>query len=80
MDEILRYKKDGVLLTNPATIRRVKHHQAWYYLINDRLYRKSFSQPLHRCLTPHEAKRVLAEMHEGVCGEHIDGWIAFKVL
>lgn len=51
IDEILSYKRDGMLLTKPVAARRVKHHQAWYCIINDHLYHKSFNQPLHKCLT-----------------------------
>lgn len=40
-----------------------------------------FSQPLFKCLKPQEVKRVLVEVHEGICGKHIgERTLTFKVL
>ncbi|GKV47147.1 hypothetical protein SLEP1_g54067 [Rubroshorea leprosula] len=37
--------------------------------------------PLLRCLTPYEAEYAVREVHEGVCGTHIDGkTLARKLL
>ncbi|CAL9129928.1 unnamed protein product, partial [Musa textilis] len=60
---------------------RLRRTQAWYCEIGDRLYKRSFSHPLLRCLDPDEAKIILAEVHAGTCGEHMGGrTLAFKVL
>ncbi|XP_065050312.1 uncharacterized protein LOC135680360 [Musa acuminata AAA Group] len=54
---------------------------AWYTEVGRRLYKRSFSNPLLRCLEPDEARTVLAEVHEGVCKEHIGGrTLAHKIL
>ncbi|RZR84478.1 hypothetical protein BHM03_00011327 [Ensete ventricosum] len=64
-----------------TTTRRLKHIQPHYREMNEWLYKKSFSMPLHRCLTPSEAEDVMAKIHEGICGEHIGGRaLAFKIL
>ncbi|XP_072090617.1 uncharacterized protein [Arachis hypogaea] len=42
-------------------------------MVGDDLYRRGFSQPLLRCISKSEAEQVMAETHEGVCGNHIGG-------
>ncbi|XP_057730185.1 uncharacterized protein LOC130945491 [Arachis stenosperma] len=37
------------------------------------LYRRGISQPLLKCLYTDEAREVIDEVHEGVCGNHIGG-------
>ena len=50
-------------------------------VINDKLYRKSNSDPLLCCLTPDEARRLMEEIHEGVCRNHSKGRsLANKIL
>uniref|UniRef100_A0A2N9F6A6 RNase H type-1 domain-containing protein n=1 Tax=Fagus sylvatica TaxID=28930 RepID=A0A2N9F6A6_FAGSY len=35
------------------------------------LYKRGFSLPYLRCLAPDEAKYVMREIHEGICGNHL---------
>uniref|UniRef100_A0A804HNC6 Uncharacterized protein n=1 Tax=Musa acuminata subsp. malaccensis TaxID=214687 RepID=A0A804HNC6_MUSAM len=58
---------------DPTAARRLRRTQAWYSLVGGKLYRRGFSQPLLLCLAPPKAHTVLAELHEGICGEHIGG-------
>ena len=53
---------------NPYTISML-------HLINDQLYRQSFGGPYLKCLNEPVTKYVLVELHEGVCGNHLDGQI-----
>ncbi|KAK3014443.1 hypothetical protein RJ639_010088 [Escallonia herrerae] len=39
----------------------------------DVLYKRSFTLPYLRCLTPLEADYALREVHEGICGQHLGG-------
>ncbi|XP_064945551.1 uncharacterized protein LOC135597052 [Musa acuminata AAA Group] len=81
VQELLRFKKDGTLPLDEVAARRLRRTHAWYTEESGRLYRRSFAYPLLRCLEPDEAQTVLAETHEGVCGEHIGGrTLAHKVL
>ncbi|KAI5352183.1 hypothetical protein L3X38_005074 [Prunus dulcis] len=50
--------------------RRVRHRSARYLIINGSLYKRGFSLPYLRCLTPEEGHYVLREIHEGICGNH----------
>jgi hypothetical protein len=42
-------------------------------MIDDVLYRRGYSHPLLKCLLALEARYVLREIHEGVCGNHSGG-------
>ena len=41
-------------------------------MLNDKLYKRGFSQPYLRCVEEEEeAKFVLEEVHRGICGDHM---------
>ncbi|KAK3017710.1 hypothetical protein RJ639_003303 [Escallonia herrerae] len=49
--------------------------------VEDVLYKRSFTFPYLRCLTPLEANYALREVHEGICEQHWGGRaVAYKVL
>ncbi|KAK3007473.1 hypothetical protein RJ639_013402, partial [Escallonia herrerae] len=54
----------------------------WFLYVDDGvLYKKSFSLPYLKCLTPKEADYALQEVHEGICGQHLGGRnLAHKIL
>ena len=70
MTPIISYLKDGKLLEGKDEARKLRVKAARYVLINEVLYKRGFSQPYLRCLTPDEANYVLREIHEGACGNH----------
>ncbi|XP_065030486.1 uncharacterized protein LOC135653005 [Musa acuminata AAA Group] len=81
VQELLRFKRDETLPHDKVAARRLRRTHAWYTEESGRIYRRSFTYPLLRCLEPDEAQTVLAETHEGVCGEHIGGrTLAHKIL
>ncbi|XP_074356295.1 uncharacterized protein LOC141695995 [Apium graveolens] len=52
-----------------------------YTIVNGRMYHRSISQPLLRCLNVEEQQQALETVHEGICGEHLVGRsFAFKIL
>lgn len=52
-----------------------------YKMIQGVLYRKGFSMPLLWCVDELEQVRIMQDVHEGVCGNHIGGRsLAVKVL
>ena len=60
---------------------RFRYHAEHYLLLNVRLYKRGISTPLLGCLNIEEAKRVLSEIHDGVCGNHSGGQsLAHKAL
>nr|XP_009395688.1 PREDICTED: uncharacterized protein LOC103980886 [Musa acuminata subsp. malaccensis] len=80
-EEMLHFKRDEILPADETAARRIRRMHAWYSDVNGQLYKRSFSHPLLRCLEPEESRTVLAEVHEGICGEHIAGrTLAYKIL
>ncbi|XP_038986795.1 uncharacterized protein LOC120112114 [Phoenix dactylifera] len=81
MDELVNYLRDGVLPSDEREARRVKRLAARYILYEGKLYRRSFTSPLLRCLRPSEADYAMREVHEGICGSHMGGRaLAHKIL
>ncbi|XP_071718197.1 uncharacterized protein [Rutidosis leptorrhynchoides] len=66
----VKYLQDGILPTDTMEARRIRVSAPLYVLKNGILYRKSFSGPNLRCLTPQQAIDVVKEMHEGLCAQH----------
>ena len=40
-------------------------------VLNDILYKRGFSMPYLKCVEEDEAKYILKEVHDGICGDHI---------
>ena len=70
MTSIISYLKYGNLPEGKDEARRLKVQSARYVLLNDVLYKRGFSQPYLRWLSPNETNYVLREVHEGACGNH----------
>ena len=70
MDPIITYIKTGNLPSDPTEARKVKVRWSRFTILNDELYKRGFSQPYLKCLDLGDAKYVLREIHEGVCGNH----------
>ncbi|XP_073154139.1 uncharacterized protein [Henckelia pumila] len=49
----------------------VKRRALRFVVIDQILFKRSFSQPLLNCLGPDETNYVLREIHEGSCGSHL---------
>ncbi|GFZ01679.1 hypothetical protein Acr_15g0002880 [Actinidia rufa] len=70
MDEIIAYLQNGILPKEKLQARRLQYRSAKFCIFNGKLYKRSFSGPLLKCLRPEEAEYVLKEIHEGICGNH----------
>ena len=45
------------------------------------LYKRSFDTTLLRCVDEKEAEQLMKEVHEGVCGPHMNGYmLAQKIM
>ena len=58
---------------NSVVDRKLRLQAAHYILIDGILYKRSYTLPYLKCLSPTEAQYVLQEIHEGVCGNHTAG-------
>ncbi|GKV33125.1 hypothetical protein SLEP1_g41667 [Rubroshorea leprosula] len=80
-DPIVSFLGDETVPTDKQEKMRLRKKASRYTLVNDVLYKRSFSLLLLRCLNPYEAEYALREVHEGVCGNHIGArTLAHKVL
>ena len=64
------YLQHREFLENKNKARNLQIRATRYALIGDHLYRKSFIGPYLRCLNSEDARRLLEEIHEGICGNH----------
>ncbi|KAL6332056.1 hypothetical protein AAG906_020735 [Vitis piasezkii] len=70
---ITRYLRIGSLPDEPKQAHKIWVQVARFTIIREHLYKRSFTGPYLRCLNCLEALYVLAELHEGVCGNHSGG-------
>ncbi|XP_057506532.1 uncharacterized protein LOC130789733 [Actinidia eriantha] len=70
MDEIIAYLQEGTLPRDKLQARRLQYRSARFYILKGKLYKRSFSRPLLKCLRPKEGEYVLREIHEGIGGNH----------
>ena len=70
MTPIISFLQDGHLPQDVEKARKVRKRAAKFTILNDILYKKGFSMPYLKCVDEEEAKYILKEIHEGVCGDH----------
>ena len=68
--ELVAYKLTGTLPNN-SSAKKLRRQANYFIIYQDELYKKSFSLPLLKCATAWESKKILEEIHEGICGNHI---------
>ncbi|WKA09087.1 hypothetical protein VitviT2T_026765 [Vitis vinifera] len=73
MYDITEYIRAGTLPGDFKQAHKVRVQAARFTLIGGHLYKRSFTGPYLRCLGHSEAQYVLAELHEGICGNHSGG-------
>ena len=64
--EIANYLKN----TSHEVTRKLRYKSAKYVLLDDQLYYKIVDGVLLKCLNQEEAKVLMGEVHEGICGAH----------
>jgi len=68
-----RYLADGILPQEPTEAIKIKKNAAKYTLIDRELFRHGFTHPILVCVSADQCTHIMAELHEGICGSHIDG-------
>ena len=71
MTPIISFLLDGHLPQDTNEARKVRKRAARFKILNDTLYKRGFSIPYLKCVDTDEAKYILQEIHEGVCGDHV---------
>ena len=63
---LIEYLKDPFQKTS----KKLRYKAMKYVLLDDRLYYRTIEGILIKCLNQEEAKVVMCEVHEGICGTH----------
>jgi len=67
------YLADEVLPLDPVEARKIKKKSSKYTLIDGKLFKHKFTQSILVCVDGEQYTRIMAELHEGICGSHING-------
>ena len=70
MTSIISFLLDGHLPQDTDKARKIRKRAARFTILNDTLYKRGFSMPYLKCVHQDEAKYILEEIHEGVCGDY----------
>ena len=73
MDLIRLYIATGELPNDRGKAHKIQIQSARFSLVDGQLYKWSLCRPNLKCLTPEQGQYVLAELHEGICGNHPGG-------
>src|SRR5262249_37887648 len=68
---------ENILIKEQKALRRLASH---FLLIGNLLYRKSFNASLLRCMDETKADMLMKEVHEGVCGPNMNGYMLAKKI
>jgi hypothetical protein len=50
--------------------KRITRQSKAFVVLQGKLYKKSITGVLQRCVTPQEGQAILKDIHAGVCGHH----------
>ncbi|VFQ84069.1 unnamed protein product [Cuscuta campestris] len=70
MSPLITYLEKGELPIDPKEARRVQLMAPKYQLDGEKLYKRILGGPMLKCLSEREARRILEEVHQGVCSAH----------
>ena len=70
MTLILEYIQNAISLKKQKESRKLQIKATKFFIIDGKLYKRGFTQPLLKCLRETYAKYVMAEIHEGCYGQH----------
>ena len=70
MTPIVSFLQDEHLPQDSEEAKKIKKRVARFMILNDTLYKRGFSMPYLKCVDEEEAKYILEEIHEGICGDH----------
>jgi hypothetical protein len=78
---IIQYLQNETLPPERDEVHRLKKAAAHYTLVANKLYKRGFATPLLLCVSDVESQRILKEIPDGSCGNHIGGrLLAGKVI
>jgi hypothetical protein len=70
MQPKLAYMTNKTLPEDTVKARRIIRRSKAFVVLQEKLYKKSITGILQRCVTPQEGQDILKDIHAGVCGHH----------
>jgi hypothetical protein len=70
MQPYLAYMMNKTLPEDAVKARRIIRRSKAFVVLQGKLYKKSITGILQRCVTPQEGQVILKDIHAGVCGHH----------
>ena len=71
MTPIASFLQDKCLPQDAEEAKKIKKRATRFTILNDTLYKRGFFLPYLKCVNEDEAKYILEEIHEGICGDHV---------
>ena len=69
----MQYINTGELPSDRKKAHKIQVQSAKFSLVNEQLFKWSLDGPYLKCLNAEQGQYVLAELHEGICGNHPGG-------
>ena len=74
MDPIISFLKEDTLPSDKLEAEKIRRKVPRFWLSEDqKLYKRSFSEPYLLCIHPETSELLFEELHEGICGSHTGG-------
>jgi hypothetical protein len=70
MQPYLAYMVNKTLPEDTVQAKRIIQRSKVFVMLQGKLYKKSITGILQRCVTPQEGQEILRDVHAGVCGHH----------
>jgi hypothetical protein len=70
MQLYLAYMINKKLREDAVEARRITRRSKAFVILQGKLYKKSITGILQRCVTPQEGQVILKDIHARVCGHH----------
>jgi hypothetical protein len=70
MQPYLAYMINKALPEDRVEAKRIIQRSKAFVVLQGKLYKKSITGVLQRCVTPQEGQEILKDIHAGVCGHH----------
>jgi hypothetical protein len=70
MQPYLAYMMSKKLLEDAVKAKRITRRSKAFVVLQGKLYKKSITGVLQRCVMPQEGQVILKDIHAGVCGHH----------
>jgi hypothetical protein len=70
MQPYLAYMINKKLPEDAVEAKRITRQSKVFVVLEGKLYKRSITSVLQRCVTPQEGQAILKDIHGGVCGHH----------